>query len=93
MESNLVQLTFLLVVPVRPCVLSPGLARPDISNRFRRDAVLGPKQAGSVRRLGPSHSEDVDGLFWCQPGSVRHCLRLRLGVRSWTSRREAWSTL
>ena len=92
-ETSLHAANFQLLVPVRPGVLRPGLARPDISNRFRRDAVLGRKQAGGARRLGSPYFEDVDGLFLGQPGSLRHCLRLRRGVRGWTSRREARSAL
>ena len=69
---------FLLLVPVRPDVFRPGLACPDISNRFGRDAVLGRELTGGARRLDALNFEYVDGLFRGQSSSVRHCLRLRV---------------
>ena len=42
---------FPLVVPVRLGFFCLGLARPDISNRFRCDPILDRKQAGGARFL------------------------------------------
>ena len=55
----------------------------NISNRFRRDAVLGHKPAGSSRRLSPSRSEDGDGLLWGQPdhSSATHRVHVRRKVQ------------
>ena len=69
-----------ILVPVRLCVLRPGLAHPNISNYFRRDA--GRKLPGGARRLGFLYFEDVNGLFWgyfCRL-LARYCIRLSLQV-------------
>ena len=77
---------------MRPGFFCPGLARPDISNRFRCDPILDRKQAGGARCLGPPHFEDVDSLFWGQPDSARRGRRLKLKMLDRTIWQEAWST-
>ena len=64
----------------------PGLARPDIADGFRCDAVLSREERGCTTGLGASHLVDVDRLVRGQFGSRFELLRVHDGPRWWEAR-------